>query len=221
MSIVNYELSIVNSTALLGGVRGGFRKKNKIPPPAPNPFGDRGRIHDPARFFDREDLLRQIFEELNKGVNISLVGESALGKSSVLSMICLQGQTPQTVQQFGNLSGLQWVYLNMELVENEDEFYEALCDELGIETCRGYKLTRALRQQRSVLCLDEVEKMAWQNFTINVRSHLRGLADGPDSPLKLVIASRSPLSHLFPRFPAARFASGRNLPPIGSAPLCA
>ncbi len=39
--------------------------------------------------------------------------------------------------------------------------------------------------------------MAWQN-SINVRSHLRGLTDGPDSPLNLVIASRSPLSHLFP-----------------------
>ncbi len=50
-------------------------------------------------------------------------------------------------------------------------------------------------------CLDEIEKMAWNNFTINVRSHLRGLADGPDAPLKLVIASRSPLSRLFPDSP--------------------
>ena len=34
-----------------------------------------------------------------------------------------------------------------------------------------------------------------------VRSQLRGLADGHDAPLKLVIASRSPLSHLFPDSP--------------------
>ncbi len=121
--------------------------------PAPNPFRDRGRIHDPSGFFDRKDLLRQIFEELNKGVNISLVGESGIGKSSMLSMICVQGQASQTFQQFKNLAGLQWIYFNMELVENEDEFYEALCGELGVETCRGYKLTRALRQHRSILCL--------------------------------------------------------------------
>jgi hypothetical protein len=43
--------------------------------------------------------------------------------------------------------------------------------------------------------------MTWDGFTVRVRSHLRGLADGPDAPLKLVIASRSPLAHLFPDSP--------------------
>jgi len=47
----------------------------------PNPFGDMGRIETPDRFFDRQDLLRRIFEELQKGSNISLVGESQVGKS--------------------------------------------------------------------------------------------------------------------------------------------
>ncbi len=37
-------------------------------------------------------------------------------------MICVQGQASQTFQQFKNLAGLQWIYFNMELVENEDEF---------------------------------------------------------------------------------------------------
>ncbi len=46
-----------------------------------NPFGDAGRITDPARFFDREELLRQVFEELGKGNSISLVGDSQSGKS--------------------------------------------------------------------------------------------------------------------------------------------
>jgi hypothetical protein len=43
-------------------------------PPAPNPFGRRGRIDDPVEFFDREDLLRQIFAELGKGSSLALVG---------------------------------------------------------------------------------------------------------------------------------------------------
>lgn len=168
---------------------------------APNPFGERGRITDPNRFFDREELFRQIFEELNKGVNISLVGESAVGKSSVLAMVCEQGPTAKTSQVFENLRGLSFIYFSMEWIEDEDDFYEALCDELGIESCRGYKLTRALKGKRYVLCLDEIEKMAWEGFTVKVRSHLRGLADGPDAPLKLVIASRSPLARLFPDSP--------------------
>ena len=81
-------------------------------------------------------------------------------------------------------------YLSLEWVDDENEFYEALCDALSIEICRGFKLTRALRGKRIVLCLDEIEKMAWDGFTTKVRSQLRGLADGPDAPLKLVIASR-------------------------------
>ncbi len=163
---------------------------------APNPFGVKGRITDPDRFFGREELLRQIFEELNKGTNLSLVGESQVGKSSLLSMVCALG--PERI----NLPPEAFAYLNLEWVDAEDDFYEALCDALGIETCRGYQLTRVLRGKRHVLCLDEMEKMAWDGFTVRVRSQLRGLAsDGITSPLRLVIASRSPLAHLFPDSP--------------------
>ncbi len=55
-----------------------------------------------------------------------------------------------------------------------------------------------MRDKRHVLCLDEIEKMTWDGFTVRVRSQLRGLADGPAAPLKLVIASRSLLGDLFP-----------------------
>jgi hypothetical protein len=163
---------------------------------APNPFGDLGRITDPARFYDREELLRQAFEELNKGVNLSLVGEPQIGKSSLLSMICRQGTQRLTPPPD------RCAYLTLEWVEDEDEFYAALCDALGLDTpCRGYRLTRALRGKRFLLCIDEIEKMAWKGFTVRVRSQLRGLADGLAAPLKLAIASRSPLARLFPDSP--------------------
>jgi hypothetical protein len=140
-------------------------------------------------------LLRQIFEELGKGVNLSLVGEAQIGKSSLLSMICLWG--PERLKRQAE----EFTYLSLEWVENEDDFYAALCDALKLENCRGYPLTRALRGKHYILYLDEVEKMAWDGFTRNVRSHLRGLADGSDAPLTLAIASRSPLAHLFPDSP--------------------
>jgi len=162
---------------------------------APNPFCDRGRITNPDRFFDRKELMRQIFEELNKGTNLSLVGDSQIGKSSILSMICHYGPdylvTPPD----------KIAYLSLEWVDDEDDFYEALCDALEIETSRGFKLTRAFRDKNYLLCLDEMEKMTWDGFTVRLRSHLRGLADGSDAPLTLVIASRSPLAHLFPDSP--------------------
>jgi hypothetical protein len=162
---------------------------------APNPFGDVGRIVDPDRFFDREDLFRQIFEELRKGVNLSLVGETQVGKSSILSMVQTLG--PERM----NLPAGAFCYLSMQWVDSEEGFYEALCDTLGIDTCRGYKLHRTLRNKNYVLCLDEIEKMSWDGFTERLRSQLRGLADGPAAPIRLVIASRSPLNVLFPDSP--------------------
>ncbi len=41
--------------------------------PSGNPFGIQGRITDPAHFFDREELLRQIFEELAKRRSLTSV----------------------------------------------------------------------------------------------------------------------------------------------------
>jgi hypothetical protein len=170
--------------------------QSSILPVVPNPFGDLGRIADPARFYDREELLRQAFEELSKGVSLSLVGESQMGKSSLLSMLVAFGPTRLGMPREA------FVYLNLEMVDDEDDFYAALCDVLGItEPCRGWRLARALRGKRYVLCLDEIEKMTWEGFTVRVRGWLRGLADGPATPLKLVIASRSPLVHLFPDSP--------------------
>lgn len=50
----------------------------------PNPFADRGRINDPARFFGRQRILRDIQQYLRAGNCVSVVGESQIGKSSLL-----------------------------------------------------------------------------------------------------------------------------------------
>lgn len=169
-----------------------------MPPPPPplrrvNPFGDRGRL-SPDRFWGRNTLLRRIFEELRKGSSLSLVGESQIGKSSLLGMVSHQGPTILEVEP------AQVITIDMQIVRNEAEFFEALCGELQIETCRGFRLARTLKQQhkRYIVCLDEIEKMVNpRNFTGDEREELRGLADGADAPLSLVIASRSPLHDLF------------------------
>ncbi len=158
-----------------------------------NPFGDRGCIRDPSRFFGRQEQLRRIFEELRKGSSLSLVGEAQVGKSSLLAMVCHQAK-----EKLGPLFA-KIVHVDMQLIGDEANFFEELCGELGLPSLlRGYKLKRALGERRYVVCLDEIEKMANpQNFTGDEREELRGLADGADAPLTLVIASRSPLDVLF------------------------
>ena len=111
-------------------------------------------------------------------------------------MICQQG--PETLQ----LSPEQFCLLDLQGIGDENEFFEALCEGLALpQTLRGWKLGRALRQrgQRYVICLDEIEQMVDNShgFPGAARTELRGLADGSEAPLTLVIASRSPLESLF------------------------
>ncbi|NJR20029.1 MAG: ATP-binding protein, partial [Calothrix sp. CSU_2_0] len=159
-----------------------------------SPFSRKATGNNSRDFFDREELLQQIFQILAQGGNISLVGESAIGKTSILHQICNQGK--ERLRSMGVLAR-DFVYFNLQLVTNEEEFYEALCDVLEIPFSPGYQLVRALRNKHYVLCLDEIEKLDDSAFTSNIRSLLRGLADGIDEPLKLIIAGRSPLDILF------------------------
>ena len=158
-----------------------------------NPFGDRGCIRDPARFFNRARELAEIFDELRKGSSLSLVGEAQVGKSSLLAMIAVRG--PRELQR----DPADFITIDMQVIRNEDEFFEALCEKLGLSrTVRGWDLDKALRGRQVVVCLDEIEKMTnRQCFSGEERTELRGHANGPDRPLTLVIASRSPLEMLF------------------------
>ncbi len=158
-----------------------------------NPFGDRGCIRDPARFFNRERELAEIFDELRKGSSLSLVGEAQVGKSSLLAMIAVRG--PRELQR----DPADFITIDMQVIRNEAEFFEALCEKLGLGlTVRGWDLDKALRSRQVVVCLDEIEKMTNpQCFSGEERAELRGHANGRDTPLTLVIASRSPLASLF------------------------
>jgi|SRR5579859_959468 len=181
----------------------------------PNPFRSAGRVTDPAEFIGRETLLHELFEELGRGCSRALLGEAQVGKSSILEMVCRLGP---------NLLGMPanaFLYLDLQRVYDEQDFFEALCGELGIPPCRGSKLSRYLKGRHYILCLDEIEKMGKEQFSGGEREELRGLADGQDTPFTLVIASRVPLEDLFPdRYgftsPLANICPILTVPPFNS-----
>ncbi|MGB3559971.1 MAG: ATP-binding protein, partial [Geitlerinemataceae cyanobacterium] len=159
--------------------------------PLGNPFiPPTGAIDDPHLFFNRKQEIQRIFEFLESGSSVSLTGDRQIGKSSLLK--ALERQTDRL-----NQIGRQPIYLNLQLVENEEDFYHYLCDEIGIDFSKGYSLTRSLRDCRLLLLIDEVEKMAGDGFTHEVRDRLRGLAEGRDAPFRLVMATCTPLDKLF------------------------
>ena len=161
----------------------------------PNPFGDQGRITDPTRFFDREGLFGQILLELRQGRNVSLVGEAQIGKSSILTQICVRG--PALLRR----PAADFVLLDLETLTSDDDFFESLGEKLGLVGLGAWRLKRALDRRRVILCLDEIEKMTYKGFTSEVRAQLRGLADGNEAPFALLIASRTGIEDLFPDNP--------------------
>jgi len=159
-----------------------------------NPFFPlSGRIDKPQFFFGRKREIRAVFDTLNSGSSVAIIGERAIGKSSLLQAICREAPTQLREPR-------KPIYLNLENVYDEDDFYGALCRLTGIEKAKGTELSRALDspQFRFLLLLDEVENMIWDGFTNQVRSQLRGLAYGSDAPLRLVVAACTSLDTLFP-----------------------
>lgn len=174
------------------------KQREDTPMISTNPFNDRGCIHDPDRFFNREPILNELLSGLSRGFNYSLVGDTQIGKSSILWRIC-----HHIGSQALNLERDNFIYLDMQCIDDTNDFFKALCHELKLEqTYRGFELNRRLKGQRYILCLDEIEKMTVQNkFSGDEQIQLRGLADGINAPFSLVIASRTPLSQLFPDSP--------------------
>ena len=157
-----------------------------------NPFGPLGgRIDSPDQFFGREQTLKWIFETLNSGSSVALIGDREMGKSSLLKAV--EANAKEFLQVYR-----EPIYLDLRNVVDEDDFYYALCDKAGIPECKGFRLARELKSKRLLLILDEIEKMTWGGFTNQVRGQLRGLAEGQDAPLRLVVAASKSLDRLFP-----------------------
>lgn len=166
-------------------------KKNRTEPPPPpqssNPFIPiNGMIDNPQLFFDRSREIRNVFETLNSGSSVAVIGERGMGKSSLLREICRQAPTQLKTAR-------KSIYLDLNGCIDENQVYGRLANRIGIEI-KNSDLYSALQDCQLLLTLDNVE---CQGFTRSVRDRLRALAEGSQSPLKLVIAATQSLDDLF------------------------
>ena len=147
--------------------------KPRIKKIIPNPFvPQNGRVEQPQQFFGRQREIQRVFEVLNSGSSVALIGKNGIGKSSLLWEICRVAESHLQQER-------QAVFFDLNDVGDEKDFYIALCDKVAIPECKGYKLTRNLRQrsQKVLLALDNVGKITCKGFSRNVRNQLRGLAE--------------------------------------------
>ncbi len=153
----------------------------------PNPFTQRGAIRDPGQFFGRQAELNQIFSCIGKMQSVSVVGERRIGKSSLLHYVCQKGQSHAP-------RGAGLVYLGVQRVRHEADFYTRLLEEVGSRGSTFRDLESTLRGKQVVVCLDEFEQVAGNEaFSESFFDGLRSLAqDG----LALVTASQHSLFDL-------------------------
>lgn len=154
-----------------------------------NPFYTSGRINDTALFFGRQRLIREICSELRKGCSVSIVGESQIGKSSLLHHIYRTSsawrQDDCTVE-----------FIDLQGVLDETDFCETVLQRLGEQGSTLRDLKRALAGRKLVLLLDEVERLAEEDFNPRLHDLLRSLAQ--ESHFEMCLASDRTLEELFP-----------------------
>jgi hypothetical protein len=158
-----------------------------------NPFIASGRINDPDRFFGRHRIVREICAELKKGCSVSVVGEAQAGKSSLLYYLY------QTRAQW--MPSVTVEFIDLQSILDEADFCETILSKLGEsgETLRALK--RALASRELILLLDEVERLAEEDFNPRLHDLLRSLAQEPH--FAMCLASDRPLEEVFPaRAPA-------------------
>jgi hypothetical protein len=153
-----------------------------------NPFRDRGRINDPTRLFNRQRILRELRQMLAAGNSVSLVGETEIGKSSLLC--CLYRTRAEWLPEATVL------YVDLQGVLDEEDFCADVLEGLERKPGDMRALKQALRRERVVLLLDEVEKLADPAFSHRLHDLLRALAQEPT--LTLAVASHRPLMEIFP-----------------------
>jgi hypothetical protein len=155
--------------------------------PALNPFF-RDCVKDPGCFFGRTQLVREVRQMLLAGNSVSLVGEPEIGKSALLRYL------DHTRAEW--LPAAALCYLDLQGVLDEADFCAEALKKLEAASGDLRDLRRALRRGRTVLLLDEVEKLSDPSFSTRLHEVLRALAQ--EKTLTLAVASYRPLDAVFP-----------------------
>lgn len=163
--------------------------------PRPNPFAGTGALDNVELFVGREQSLRRLWERLEAGSNLSIIGPPGSGKSSLLHCVASQarerlirkvrpGQTVEVVSLA--------MFRELKLPQIQTELAVALGGRQKTE------LSRLLRKHLLILLLDDISQLNGDERGRDVRQWLRGLASNrTTASVQIVATSQRPLHEIF------------------------
>jgi len=148
-----------------------------------NPFTERGRITDPARFAGRWSELSLLFERLESGRPVLIAGSPGIGKSSLLTHVT------QAAAVNLELPDLRAYYLDLLGAENAAEIYRVVAAALGQpgDTLAALELGLLALGTPVLLCLDNAQGPLEAGWGASMLETLARVARGAD--LFLVVAT--------------------------------
>jgi len=170
-----------------------------------NPYYHREPIENPDQFFDREEILSDIFEYIRMRQSVSLVGERRIGKTSILYQLMNRKVRARYLPE---VDSFVFVYVNPDLgIEKPQDFYHAVFrsienqvpsfalseeKEIGHRTAREYLWQ--LRPLCLVLLLDEFQKFTTnESFSEGFYRFLRAIADAPSREYDVSLVTATPM----------------------------
>lgn len=163
--------------------------------PRPNPFAGTGALDSVELFVGREQSLRRLWERLEAGSNLSIIGPAGSGKSSLLHYVAAQakerlakkarpGQTVEVVSLA--------MFRELKLPQIQTELAVALGGRQKTE------LSRLLRRHLLILLLDDISQLNIDERGRDVRQWLRGLASNRvTASVQIVATSQRSLHEIF------------------------
>lgn len=157
----------------------------------PNPFAGEGAFVDPTRFIGREEQVQRMWDRLDAGGNLSIVGPPGCGKSTMLALIAVELR-----KRMETRPRAIWLPLQPKMKPIAVEL--TLAHWLGGPKVKATDLTMLLEEQHLILLLDDLGLLDKGERGLEVRLLLRRLSqDRTRSVVQLVATSLRPLHEIF------------------------
>jgi hypothetical protein len=153
-----------------------------------NPFTQRGRITDAQRFAGRWAELSLIFERLEAGRPVLVVGPPGIGKSSLLTHIV------QSAAVNLELPELRAYYLDLASAESAAQVYRTIAEALGErgDTPAALEVALVAGGDPALLCLDNAQAPIAAGWGEGLLEALARIARGGALLLIVAVEGRAP-----------------------------